>query len=138
MTVFTQQHWDALRRSIIGLDQLHQFASAANGSNYPPHNLEQVSDDHFRLTLAVAGFAESEIAISVHEGILTIKGTATRDDRNANYVYRGLSMRDFSREFKLGEYCEVTQASLSLGILTIDLKRLVPESQKPRLIPIIS
>lgn len=131
-------HWDALRRHAIGLEHLHAFAAAANGSNYPPHNIEQLSEHVFRLTIAVAGFSQENLKISLQNGLMTVSGKIPTEasSNTSHFVYRGLSLRDFTREFKLGDNVQVKSASLVNGILTIDLERFVPETQRPKLIAI--
>lgn len=128
---------DALFRHAIGLDSLQRFAdSAAKATNYPPHNIEQITEDHYRLTIAVAGFSQGDIALTLHNGVLTVTGAAKKDDAATVYVYRGIANRSFERQFKLGEHIEVLSATMENGLLVIDLMRQVPEAQKPKCIPL--
>jgi molecular chaperone IbpA len=97
--------------------------------------LEKLSSDDFRIVMGLAGFSRDDIEIVQAENRLTIKG-ATKNDGSKSYLYRGLATRQFSREFDLANYVEVTGAELSNGLLLISLKREVPEAMKPRSIPI--
>lgn len=125
---------DALVRNTIGFDAFQRFAETA--TNYPPHNIEQVGADLYRLTLAVAGFSRSEIEVIVQHGVLTVQGNKRQQDPAPQYLHRGIAFRDFTRQFKLGEHVEVVNASLDDGLLVIDLERKMPEAQKPRKISI--
>ena len=128
---------DALMRHFIGLDHMHRLAiEAQQAPNYPPFNIEQIGDDNYILSLAVAGFADNEIAISLLNGALTIKGEKPKTDDKTVYVHRGLSFREFSRTFTLAEHVQVIAADLRDGMLTVQLERQVPESAKPKVIPI--
>lgn len=127
---------EALLRHAIGFDPLYRFTQTATQATFPPHNIEKLSDDHYRLTLAVAGYSRDEITVTLHEETLTVRGERIQQESDANYVYRGIALRNFERQFKLGPYVEVTNAALMDGMLTIDLERLVPEAKKPKLIAI--
>ena len=103
--------------------------------NYPPYNIVKHSDDHFAIELAVADFDKGDIDVETHDGQLVIKGeTKIADDRN--FVHQGIGARKFTRSFTLGEYVEVVSAEASNGILTVELKREVPEAMKPKTIAI--
>ena len=112
----------------------------ANGTNYPPYNVVKYDDDHFAIQLAVAGFTNGDINITVEKNILTIKGEQSQSldepEQTVEYLHRGISARNFLRSFTLAEYVEVTGAKSENGILTIDLERQVPEEQKPKTIAI--
>ena len=112
----------------------------ATGTNYPPYNIVQYDDDHFAIELAVAGFNDGDISITLEKNLLTIKGEQTQSldelEKNVEYLHRGISARGFSRNFTLAEYVEVSGAKSANGILKIDLERKVPESQKPKTIDI--
>ena len=125
----------SLMRHFIGLDHLHRSAQAAQ-DNYPPYNIEQIGEDNYVLTLAVAGFAEHEIDISLLNSILAIKGARSTPAANSVFLHRGLSFRDFTRTFTLAEHIQVSSADLRDGILTVHLERRVPDSAKPKRIPI--
>jgi len=126
----------------IGFDNMFDElirASAHQQTNYPPHNIIKINEDNFIIQLATAGFSEGEIDINLEKNILTIKGAqlpTQADDSEVEYLVRGISMRDFERTFTLAEYVEVTGAKVSNGILSIDLKRIVPEEKKPKSIAI--
>lgn len=134
-----------LGRFMIGFDhlcdslsQMEQLTSADSSARktYPPHNVIKRSDDHYAIELAVAGFRPQDLAVSVHNGVLIITGESTTEPEEINYLYRGLSRRKFTREFRLIEYVTVQSAKVENGILTVDLVRELPESRKPRTVTI--
>lgn len=128
---------DALFRNAIGYDPLQRFTEMVATTNYPPHNIEKITEDQYRLTLAIAGFTKEDIKMSLHKGILTIAGSKSYSqatDTATEFLYQGIAFRDFSRQFKLGENIEVTNAALTDGLLVIDLMRIVPDDQKARVI----
>ena len=112
----------------------------ATGTNYPPYNIVQYDDDHFAIELAVAGFNDGDISITLEKNLLTIKGEQTQSldelEKNFEYLHRGISARSFSRNFTLAEYVEVSGAKSANGILKIDLESKVPDEQKPKTIDI--
>ena len=110
------------------------FDSGVN--KYPPYNLEKIDNDTFQITIAVAGFDESEIDVVVIGDEVTIKGQKTGKERN--YLYKGIGLRNFERKFKLANYMHVVNAGLKQGVLTINLKREVPEAQRPRKIELLT
>lgn len=115
-------------------DELMRVTSQQQ-TNYPPHNIRKIDEDHFAIDLAVAGFSEGEIDIHLEKNVLTIKGGTNRDSEG-DYLVHGISMRDFERTFTLAEYVEVNSAEMINGILTIKLERIVPEEKKPKSIAI--
>lgn len=119
-------------RSSIGFDRL--FDALEHSSSFPHHNVERIGDDDYRITLAVAGFSKADISIEVKERTLSVTGS--RDEGSKNYVFQGIAARSFDRKFQLAEHVEVVSASMEHGLLNIDLKRVVPESKKPRKIEI--
>lgn len=123
-------------RHFIGLDPLERLQ--ANLGNYPPHNIEQITEERFVLTLAVAGFKENHIDISLGNGFLTIIGKKDHDMVARKFVHQGIASRDFIREFKLGDNVEVSSASLEDGLLVITLDRIIPQDEQVRRIPISS
>lgn len=130
-----------LFRSTVGFDRLMNALEAsaqwAEGSNgYPPYNIEKTGENDYRITLAVAGFSEDELAIEVRETILTVEGRKKETDTNTSYLYRGIAGRSFKRQFQLADHVVVQSARLHNGLLIIDLKRELPEAMKPRRIPI--
>jgi len=129
-----------LYRSVVGFDRLAGLLEAAAksdpASGYPPYNIESVGDNAYRVEIAVAGFKADELAIEVKENLLTVSGRKPANDEQKRYLHRGLAARDFERRFQLADYVVVTDANLSDGLLTIALKRELPESLKPRQIAI--
>jgi len=130
-----------LYRSTVGFDRLFSLldnqVSANQAPTYPPYNIERTADDEYRITMAVAGFAEDELTVEVKEGTLTVTGSKTETETdNENMLYRGIAARAFERRFQLADHVTVTGASLEHGLLHVSLKREVPEAMKPRQIPI--
>ena len=132
-----------LYRSAVGFDRLaNLLESAARTSQeggYPPYNIETTGENAYRIEIAVAGFSPDELNIEVKENLLTVTGRKTANDDTATqktYLHRGLAERDFERRFQLADYVIVTDANLSNGLLSIALKRELPEALKPRRIEI--
>ena len=130
------------RGAFVGFDHifndLERLASAHQKDHYPPHNVVKNTDDEYLIELAVVGFKESDIDVTMHDGILTIKGErGHRRDQNL-YVHKGISGRKFERSFRLSEFVEVTGADMEDGLLTIHLQRILPEEKRPRKISINS
>lgn len=118
-------------------DDLMRVAQAQSGTNYPPHNVIKTGDNTVTIEVAVAGFSEGEIDISVDKQILTIAGAINREEDDAyEYLHRGISRRDFRQTFTLADYVEVKNAIVQDGILTVYLEREVPESALPKSIAI--
>ena len=115
---------------LLGFDQLERLVerTAKSDNGYPPYNIEQVSDHAFRITLAVAGFAEDDLSITVENRQLVVRGKRAEDDAGRIYLHRGIAARQFQRTFVLGDGVDVSGAALKHGLLHIDLKRAVPES----------
>jgi len=131
-----------LYRSTVGFDRLFSMLDQVagfegNGSTYPPYNIERTGENAYRITVAVAGFSESEISIEAKENTLTIKGEkAKANEAKGEVLYQGIAARAFERVFQLAEHVEVRGASLENGLLHVDLVREVPEAAKPRRIAI--
>ncbi|MCY4428013.1 MAG: Hsp20 family protein [Halieaceae bacterium] len=127
-----------LYRSAIGFDRMASLlnsASAENNAGYPPYNVELVAENRYRIVMAVAGFAESELNITSEQNTLVIAGKrSVEEDRK--YLYQGIAERDFERRFQLAEHVRVCTASLENGLLHVELEREVPEAMKPRRIAI--
>ena len=128
-----------LYRSTVGFDRLFSlldqgFDGAAPG--YPPYNIEKLSDDAYRVTMAVAGFAESDLEINVKGQTLSVTGNAKKEETAQTYLHRGIAGRSFVRHFQLAEHIRVANAALINGLLHIELVREVPEALKPRTITI--
>ena len=129
------------RRSTVGFDRLFDFLenSARNeqGDNFPPFDLERVSDDRYRITLAVAGFKRDEIDITARQNLLVITGRKGENrNKDGNFLHVGIATRAFERRFELADFVRVENANLSDGLLTVDLVREVPEAMKPRKVEI--
>jgi molecular chaperone IbpA len=116
------------------LDELMRINNQQNQTNYPPYNIVKLTEDNFLIEIAVAGFSEGEIDINLDNRVLTIKGTKATSANE--YLHKGISDRDFVREFTLAEYVEVAYAVQKDGILTINLERIIPEEKKPKTIAI--
>lgn len=130
-----------LYRSSIGFDRLINLLESnqgqGNNGGYPPYNVELVAENHYRITIAVAGFAESELEITSHDNLLTVRGSHPEDQEQRTYLYQGIAERNFERKFQLAEHVHVRDARLENGLLYIDLERVVPETNKPRRIEIL-
>ncbi len=132
-----------LYRSTVGLDRLASLldAAATDGTQngYPPYNIERTGDTSYRITMAVAGFRESDIAIEAQQNKLTITGKQENTtDEKVNYLHRGIATRNFQRQIDLADYVEVKGALLEHGLLHVDLVREIPEAMKPRQVAISS
>ena len=137
-----------LYRSFVGFDRMADLIDAAarhtdTGTAYPPYNVAQLGDDHYRIELAVAGFAPDELEIESNENVLTVKGVktpvASNDDEvesTVQYLHRGIAERGFERRFQLADHVVVTGADMRHGLLVIELRRELPEALKPRRIAI--
>lgn len=117
------------------LDRLMAVGNPSN-SGYPPFNLQKITDNSYRITMAVAGFNEKDIELTHTDNTLTVCGEKKDEDTN-EYVHRGIATRSFKREFVLADHVEVVTASLKDGMLIVDLKQLVPDEHKPKKIPLI-
>ena len=127
-----------LWRSTIGFDRLFdlaEIAQRAGEDNYPPYNIERLSDDRYQITLAVAGFSSNEISVTAEYNVVTIEGSKP-EKAEGEYLYRGISARPFKRQFELADYVHVKSAAFDNGLLKIELVREVPEAMKPRRIAI--
>lgn len=130
---------DAMRRHFIGADRALRFAELANqNTNYPPHNVIQTGDNSYRVAIAVAGFSSDEITVEVEGDLMTVKGTKANEAMPDHWtvLYAGIAFRDFTRQFRIGEYVEVESAELVDGLLVINLVREIPEPLKPKRIAI--
>ncbi|HDR29494.1 Hsp20 family protein [Rhodovulum sp.] len=116
---------------LLGCEQLERLVerTAKTGNEgYPPFNIEQTSDTGYRITLAVAGFREEDLAITVEDRQLVIRGRQAKEGADRVFLYRGIAARQFQRRFVLADGVEVTGATMENGLLHVDLERLVPES----------
>lgn len=129
-----------LFRSSVGFDRMMQLVDSAltsdESSGYPPYNIEKLNDETYRITMAVAGFEESDLEIVIHDNTLVIAGKVKPQDTNLEYLHRGIAGRAFERHFQLADFIKVGDAELKNGLLSIELEREVPEALKPRKIKI--
>ncbi|HEX5377816.1 MAG TPA: Hsp20 family protein [Phenylobacterium sp.] len=128
-----------LYRSVVGFDRLAQLLETASvdaASGYPPYNIERTDENAYRIEIAVAGFRSDELNIEVKENLLTVQGRKAANEDQRRFLHRGLAERDFERRFQLADYVVVTEAKLADGLLSISLKRELPEALKPRRIEI--
>lgn len=131
-----------LHRMTVGFDHLFDEMmgrqwqnSVTTSQGYPPYNVERLTGESYRITLAVAGFNEKDITVTVEDGNLTIVGKIEDKDDDDNMLYRGIAQRQFNRSFRLADYVEVEKVQLKDGMLTLDLVRKVPDAMKPKVIP---
>jgi molecular chaperone IbpA len=126
-------------RSTVGFDRLFdmldQTGQLQANDTYPPYNIERADEDHYRISLALAGFSPDEVTITAEQNVLIVEG-AKAQKANVEYLYQGISARPFRRTFNLADYVQVKGASFEDGLLKIDLVREVPEAMKPRRIAI--
>jgi molecular chaperone IbpA len=133
---------DALNRALVGFDTMfdafERRYSNQVSNNYPPHNIIKTGENQYEIQIAVTGFEKSEIAVTVENNVLVIKGESnTIDFQPEQYLHRGLATRDFAREFPLAEHIEVSGAEIKNGMLLVKLIRNIPESAKPKIIDIV-
>jgi len=136
-----QYDFAPLYRSTVGFDRLFSMldtlGSGENAQSYPPYNIDRTGENAYRITMAVAGFSDSELSIESRENGLTVKGEKAEETaEGSEFLYRGIAGRAFERRFQLAEHVEVRGASLKNGLLHIDLVRVIPEALKPRKIEI--
>ena len=130
------------RRSTVGFDRLFDMLENSNGAqaqeNYPPFDLIRLSDNDYRIELAVAGFKPDEIDITAQQNVLVVSGRKRdeSEDKDSNYIYRGIATRSFERRFALADHIQVKGADMKDGLLSIELVREIPEAMKPRKINI--
>jgi molecular chaperone IbpA len=125
-------------RTTVGFDRLLDLLDQSEGvPGYPPYNIERSDENHYRVTLAVAGFAEKDLGIEVRDGVLTVTGKRQGEANvKPSYLHQGIAGRTFERQFQLAEHVEVRGARLENGLLHVELERAVPEEKKPRKITI--
>jgi molecular chaperone IbpA len=131
-----------LFRTAIGFDRLARLADSAQAAAaptaYPPYNIERTGEDSYRLTMAVAGFGPDDLDMVVRDNTLVITGRVKNEAETGEILYRGIAGRAFERRFVLADHIQVEGADLQNGLLHVGLKRIVPESLKPRRIAISS
>jgi len=129
-----------LYRSSIGFDRVFDLLDNASRAttaidNWPPYDIARTGEDDYRITMAVAGFSLDELSITQEQTMLLVTGEKKAEDK-AEYLHHGIAGRAFERRFQLADHVKVTGAGLENGLLTIDLKREIPEEMKPRRIEI--
>ena len=130
-------------RATVGFDRvfdlLDNVSGQTAGNGYPPYNIEKAGDNAYRIVMAVAGFAESELSLTQKENELLVTGqTAPAAEGDKQYLYRGIAGRNFERRFQLADHVKVSGAKLANGLLTIELQREIPEEKKARAIPVVA
>ena len=130
-----------LYRSSIGFDRMGSLLDSAMRSQkasvgFPPYDIESTGENRYAITLAVAGFDESELELQVENGVLLVRGKKADESEEKSYLYRGIANRSFERKFNLADHIEVSGADLKNGLLTISLVKEIPEAMKPRSIAI--
>jgi len=132
-----------LHRATVGFDQITDLmdrvlSNDVSHPTYPPYNIEKTAADAYRISIAVAGFADSDLAVEVKENSLVVSARQSGDDSERTYLHRGIATRAFERRFTLADHMRITGASHLDGMLHIDLKREIPEALKSRRIAIAS
>jgi molecular chaperone IbpA len=117
-------------------DEMLRINAQQGSTNYPPFNIVQINEDEYQISLAVAGFGPDNIDVTKEGNYLVIEGTPVLPLEDINYLHKGISTRSFRREFKLADHVDIENCNLELGILSINLKRTIPEEQKPKKIAI--
>jgi molecular chaperone IbpA len=132
-----------LYRSTVGFDRMFSLLDSLGGvdgtaQTYPPYNIERTGENAYRITMAVAGFGEEDVTVEAKENTLTVKGDKKieTEEKEKEFLYRGIAARTFERRFQLADHVEVKGATLENGLLHIDLVREIPEAKKPRVIAI--
>lgn len=130
-----------LYRSTVGFDRLANLLETVTQfdpttTSYPPYNIEQLADNDYRISMAVAGFADSDLSIEVKEGVLSIVGKRNGEEPKSRFLYQGIAGRSFERRFQLADHMEVKGARLEHGLLHVDIVRVIPEEKKARKISI--
>jgi molecular chaperone IbpA len=137
MTTFD---FSPLFRTSVGFDRLATLLNSAHrveqSGGYPPYNIEATGENTYRITMAVAGFSESELSITSEPNTLQVKGDKSDSSSDSNYLYKGIGTRSFERKFNLADHVKVSDARLDNGLLHIELEREIPEAMKPRKIAI--
>lgn len=141
MNMRTAFDFSPFYRDTIGFDRVFHMLDTAvsqGSQGYPPYNIEKAGDDTYRIVMAVAGFSEAELSITQKEEELLVTGKAQPGAEEKEYLYRGIAAREFERRFQLADHVKVVGAGLANGLLTIELRREIPEEKKARAIRIES
>jgi molecular chaperone IbpA len=139
MAMRTTLDFAPLYRSSIGFDRMFNLLENASRvqsiDNWPPYDIVKIGDDDYQITMAVAGFAQDELTLTHEPNLLVVEGRKAGEDER-QYLHRGIAGRTFQRRFELADHVKVTGAGLMNGLLTVELKREIPEAKKPRRIEI--
>lgn len=141
MTQLVRFDTNALNRALLGFDTMfndfeHRYANQLK-DNYPPYNIVKHNEDTYEIEIAVTGFYKDEIIVEIDQNQLIVKGIRDKNsDVPAEFLHRGLAFRDFTRSWTLAEHMEVGEGTIKNGVLTIELKRIVPDALKPRVLKI--
>ncbi len=132
-----------LYRSTVGFDRLANLLETVgqfdpSTPSYPPYNIEQLAENDYRISMAVAGFGDKDLTVEVKEGVLTITGKRAGDESQPRFLYQGIAGRSFERRFQLADHMEVRGARLENGLLHVDIVRVIPEEKRARKISISS
>ena len=133
MDLFRDPFFIGFNREVERFNNIHREAVS---QSYPPYNIVKLDDDTFRVSLAIAGFDKKDIEVSVDNATLIVKGEVKAEDESGEILHKGIATRKFTRTFALGEYMEITGASIDDGMLHIRVDRIVPEEKKPKTIKI--
>jgi len=130
-----------LYANTVGFDRFGSLLDAAMSTDrqtagYPPYDIELVGENRYAITLAVAGFQDSEIDVQVEKGVLTVRGRREDQGKDSRYLHRGIATRSFERKFNLADHVEVVSAQMDNGLLKVALVKEIPEAMKPRRIPV--
>ncbi|MBL26723.1 MAG: heat-shock protein [Rhodospirillaceae bacterium] len=130
-----------LFRTTVGFERLNQMLDSAqrfedSAPSYPPYNIEKLDEDSYRISMAIAGFGQNDVDVTVHDNVLIVSGKIQETQEERKFLHRGIATRAFERRFQLADHIKVTGASLDNGLLHIELAREVPEEAKPRKIEI--
>lgn len=134
-----RNHYDVtpLLRQWIGFDKLaHALESDQGAQGFPPYNIEKSDDNHYRITLALAGFRQEDLSIELEDTCLGIKGTPAKPEKAPTWLHEGLTIQPFNLSFTLAEHMKVVSATFHNGLLHIDLLREIPEAVAPQRIEI--
>lgn len=140
MTNFTMT---PLFRNSVGFDRFNQLFETLGklddgAPTYPPYNIEKTGEDHYSITMAVAGFSEADLSLVTENDTLTVRGKIEKTEANEarHFLHKGIATRSFERKFSLADHVKVLGARLENGLLIVDLQREIPETAKPKMIEI--
>jgi molecular chaperone IbpA len=140
MTRLTTLDLPTFARATVGFDRMFDEMTRSfentKSNGYPPYNIEQIDENEYMISLAVAGFGMDDLDITLEKNVLTVEGNVQKTNEGKNYLHKGIGGRNFRRQFTLAEHIEVESAGLDLGMLNIHLVRNVPEAEQPKKIAI--